>query len=294
MSAGAGTLLAARAVLDRMTALHDSLFRPTAATVGHIQREIERAAEIEQAQARFFPFHLLPPASAAPLYAAAVARDLFGARAYQITAQYTDLAAALAASFPGFDEYEMPSPYGFAWLDKPETGSGARVITWGLQPVASADSAEDGGPAGGVRLALWDDSLSLIAAVTMTEGQPGTDPAATLARRLWALMDMQMTSAEPAERGAASGYQPRPVSEAEEVRVVELRHRPAHGGSHEGSGEPGTVDWQFCWLVRGHRRRAPHGGAFKSGKASTWVHAYIKGPQDRPLKVPEVLYRLGE
>lgn len=40
------------------------------------------------------------------------------------------------------------------------------------------------------------------------------------------------------------------------------------------------VDWAWQWAVRGHWRDQPT----KEGTKLIWIHPYIKGPEDKPLK----------
>jgi hypothetical protein len=71
-----------------------------------------------------------------------------------------------------------------------------------------------------------------------------------------------------------------------DVRVITLRrvHQPS-----EPTGEHKQIDWSCQWLVRPHRRHYSNG-------TSTWVRAYIKGPDNKPLRLNDVadnvLYRL--
>lgn len=92
-----------------------------------------------------------------------------------------------------------------------------------------------------------------------------------------------------------------------EVNVVTLRRARADGDT---SGEPREIEWSCCWPVQGHHRHArlvpgaaPHhatpaaadrGHCAICGGAVTWVHGYIKGPDDKPLRVHDkTIYRLS-
>lgn len=60
--------------------------------------------------------------------------------------------------------------------------------------------------------------------------------------------------------------------------VVELRSK-----QYTGSPTPeqaNHVDWAWQWAVRGHWRDQPT----KEGSKLIWIHPYIKGPEDKPLK----------
>jgi hypothetical protein len=65
------------------------------------------------------------------------------------------------------------------------------------------------------------------------------------------------------------------------LRIVELRKRQT---LPVVPYEPRNVEWQHRWFVRAHWRqqRHPSTGAYKP----VFVHAYVKGPEGRPLLPP--------
>lgn len=60
--------------------------------------------------------------------------------------------------------------------------------------------------------------------------------------------------------------------------VVELRSKQYTRTTPEE--ESHHVDWAWQWAVRGHWRDQPT----KDGTKLIWIHPYIKGPEDKPLK----------
>lgn len=62
------------------------------------------------------------------------------------------------------------------------------------------------------------------------------------------------------------------------VRVVHLRSKSYVKTSADE--EKHQVDWAWQWAVRGHWRDQPT----KEGIKLIWIHPYIKGPEDKPLK----------
>jgi hypothetical protein len=64
-----------------------------------------------------------------------------------------------------------------------------------------------------------------------------------------------------------------------EVRVISLRRQES--APHE-AGEGRVVDWRYRWVVSGHWRKQ----AVKDGHRLTYINPYMKGPADRPLKLP--------
>lgn len=72
------------------------------------------------------------------------------------------------------------------------------------------------------------------------------------------------------------------------IRVVQLPRRSYTGQTE--SDHPG-VGWSVRWLVAGHWRRQylPSSG----GHRPTYINPYLKGPDDKPLRVPTTtLYRV--
>lgn len=62
------------------------------------------------------------------------------------------------------------------------------------------------------------------------------------------------------------------------VRVVHLRSKSYVKTTTDE--EKHQVDWAWQWAVRGHWREQPT----KEGMKLIWIHPYIKGPEDKPLK----------
>ncbi len=70
------------------------------------------------------------------------------------------------------------------------------------------------------------------------------------------------------------------LPEPEPVRVVVLRRR----GKGQVAEDSEAVNWSYRWLVTGHWRQQ----WYQSEKAHhpIWIAPYVKGPEDRPLKMP--------
>lgn len=68
-----------------------------------------------------------------------------------------------------------------------------------------------------------------------------------------------------------------------DVKIVQLRRlEPQH---EVRTGEGGTVTWSCRWTVDGHFRNQPWGKAHGDRKL-IWIMPFVKGPADRPLKIP--------
>jgi hypothetical protein len=187
----------------------------------------------------------------------------------------------------------------------------------GVQVTGWADLRRPGPwtPPGGGRPARYA-LLPLLPLLTDVIPLGGTPPSfwgggphglAYWARVLWVYMSAEITamSRDPvarAYRRRAAG-----VLRQAEVNVVTLRRART---ASDTSGEPREIEWSCCWPVQGHHRHsrlvpgaAPHhatpaaadrGHCAICGGAVSWVHGYIKGPDDKPLRVHDkTIYRLS-
>lgn len=68
------------------------------------------------------------------------------------------------------------------------------------------------------------------------------------------------------------------------VQVVQLRRtEPRQLGVQEDvNGEAQIVDWNWQWTVKGHVRQQFY--ATLNEHLPVWIHPYVKGPEDKPLK----------
>ena len=64
------------------------------------------------------------------------------------------------------------------------------------------------------------------------------------------------------------------------VHVVQLRRAESHEYAAPGSHE--QIDWSCRWVVGGHWRNH----AVKDGHKLMYILPYVKGPEDKPLRVP--------
>lgn len=65
------------------------------------------------------------------------------------------------------------------------------------------------------------------------------------------------------------------------LRVIRLRTPEKRAGTDDHA----AVDWQYRWLVRGHWRQQFHPS--DQSHRPVWITPYVKGPDDKPLKVPD-------
>jgi hypothetical protein len=85
-------------------------------------------------------------------------------------------------------------------------------------------------------------------------------------------------------RKRAERYQIEPM-----VKVVRLRRYTKEGGeTQQAVHEDREIEWTCQWVVRGHWREQAYGPHY-SLRRPVWITPYIKGPEDKPLRVvPEV------
>jgi hypothetical protein len=64
------------------------------------------------------------------------------------------------------------------------------------------------------------------------------------------------------------------------VRVVQLRRSEPNSRLDVRTHQP--VDWSCRWIVGGHWRNQP----YKDSTKLIYIMPYVKGPEDKPLRVP--------
>lgn len=262
--------------------------------------------------------HLHPSVSLKNLdpWMASLGSDLAGATTYQVTAEMVNLAEALAENNPDIGRIareDLPSPWGFMWLDKPiprpsvEDGELdpllMHAVSWAMVP-SMVTQIGIGGPVTrmpAIRVREWgyNDATNVRPRPLHLMGQatiPITGGVYTNLKEhwhvhmLWVLMGMEITAISTELPGRQGAKRAKNLKH-KLVNVVTLR-RPEHGKA-KPSATPRHIDWTCTWIVRGHYRKAPHGGTFADGRETTWVRPYLKGPDGAPLRSADILYRLA-
>jgi hypothetical protein len=259
-----------------------------------------------------------------------IARGLFTAPTYQVTAPMCEVAEAMyeqTAQVNGHIEAaDLPSETGFLWLDKPfirrdASGEsyGTRAVSWQPQSLR-----RDGGdPEDGVRITLWADTtldpdIRIVAPLLMvmsvvvpfgadfggTSGD-GVPMPLHYVHAVWMLAGTEVAATDRGEVNRATRKRAVKSIRHDLVTVITLRR-----GRHDSDREAGhaDIDWSCRWIVHGFWRHQwghgtighPHGGqpgpdglCLACGARITWVRPYVKGPDDRPLKATQTLYRLS-
>ncbi len=128
---------------------------------------------------------------------------------------------------------------------------------------------------------------------------------------LWAFMDTDIVTSPRQDIPRAFRRRAERVLKEPAVRVVALRRvTPAMPCGEADEMAHREADWSVRWVVQGHYRHledyeglSHHAAPDYTEKAKkcalcgsriTWVHAYIKGPEGKPLRVySDTVYRLS-
>lgn len=114
-----------------------------------------------------------------------------------------------------------------------------------------------------------------------------TDPTLRWLVTMWRLMQQPLTSVEKEFPSRQMRRQlERKNAKDRHVSVITLRRKPERG---HGDSE---VQWSHRWLTRGHWRRQPYKEDGETVYRHIWIHAHLKGPEDKPLLVREHVYSL--
>ncbi len=105
----------------------------------------------------------------------------------------------------------------------------------------------------------------------------------TLAALAWLGQKVLVNGEGHIERHRRKDFNKRTGQELTNVRVISLRkaERAAAVG-----GETHSVEWSCRWTVDGHWRNQPV-GVGHAERRLTWIHPFVKGPDDKELRVPK-------
>ncbi len=92
-----------------------------------------------------------------------------------------------------------------------------------------------------------------------------------------------VSKAEKADRASR-----RRVHDDRLIQVIELRATESNPSEALGN----TIEHDFRWMVRGHWRKQPYGP--KRGLVKPiWISPYVKGPDDKPVKINTRLFEVA-
>jgi hypothetical protein len=206
----------ARKVLDAQTALHDEYAHPSELLTEYITgfarsvagghtgggkiltdldgkpHDPEQMGSREVADWMFHPYRPDYGGINARTWCTEIAKDLFQARTYQVTSEMMDVVSATYNKVEAGDtaiitEWDLPSPYGFVWLDKPLTimDQGMlqlreRAFSWGITTMNIRIGGRDVSEVG-LRICTWthrDDDLADPETLAERKRRLGIDQAA--------------------------------------------------------------------------------------------------------------------
>lgn len=235
-------------------------------------------------------------------------QTLSGADPYFVTGPICSLIMVGAESLPDLPigDIDIPGVLGFVYLSKPSAGIGA--FSWRKMSRKDEDPTgrkwEFGGPNPNAFLVTTYSSIpsgywslgSLTWDFLYGWGKGWQDSAENMTENMGDSMMEQrrfiqayftflsqplvMRSVAPIQRqarkrAAAAGL------EAPLLRIVSLRH-PVR----QGTGKNQPREWNWQWIVKGHWRNQWY-PSLQAHKLK-WIESYVKGPEDKPLKRPNI------
>jgi hypothetical protein len=346
---GAWPVTPARLVLDTHISLYEAYKSPGEKlrwyTGQFMQDTMDEAERQNVPQAWGYMFW---PARTGEEFTSLIARQLYVSPTYQVTAEMVDAVTGtyenVVSRIGHIEERDLPTPSGFAWLDKPmgfpdDKGiTMYRAVSWSSQPMEFMSGFREEERWAGVRVSCWavpEDNLQAFPGDTVAElrklgplvlahsaiipfGQRfatrklGEDPATMddahrWAHCLWLWLQAEITvtrAAPPEDVGRGARRRAQRSLKHDRVNVVILRRASK---AADPSGLHRDVDWSCRWPVQGHDRhldkyegprhhaipRGPDKRCAACDSRTTYVHAFIKGPEGLPLKSAEQLYRLA-
>jgi hypothetical protein len=136
-------------------------------------------------------------------------------------------------------------------------------------------------------------------------GEDGIPEPLHYIHAVWLLLGTEIAAAGRGDVGRGTRRRVLKSIRHDQVTVITLR-RPVH--DRDTPGGQRDIDWSCRWIVRGfwrhlggygtigHRHEGQGNGrghCQACGGRVTWVRPYVKGPDDRPLKATQTLYRLS-
>lgn len=188
------------------------------------------------------------------------------------------------------DLLPIPLPMWMTWpellrMESPdETGVGpVPYLVRGvlISPYRGGLKIETVGRRLGVR---WAHSMVIPAGSRFPGDLP---PHCHLPLALVAFLGAKFVTIGPEPRPMAGGGKIEPPArpDSDEPRFVRLREmRTPSGGQDLGGEGRGGPDWKHRWMVSRHLRLQPYPSTGE--RRWIWIDPYIKGPSDKPLRVP--------
>lgn len=165
--------------------------------------------------------------------------------------------------------------------------SGRIEAVFGRWGFVGAEWLRDRQPLGTAQTTLRPEQIDKLVSEGVAEPSDYTNATRYL-HALWLLLGQTITEVADETRhltkkqAARIGKAPIP-GRVSVIRLRRVDYGRRHGESH--------VEWQRRWLVRGHWRWQPCGPG-RTERVRIWISPYVKGPEDKPLVVPDKVYSL--
>jgi hypothetical protein len=193
--------------------------------------------------------------------------------------------------------HDLPSSRGWWWFDTPPGGGDMKALAWLIQPDAIdvlVFVLEDRAAPRLWAHFFWKPGTSVDDFLSLAQGErPDLDWNSVqtglvldtgrllLAGLAWLQQRILCMSSGHIERHRrkqmAREYDaPMPS----DVKVIQLRRTESQSRPPSEGGE--AVDWSCRWIVNGHWRNQP----YKDERKLIYIMPFVKGPDDKPLKVP--------
>ncbi len=247
----------------------------------------------------------LPGPYANPQVRDDLAAGLESARLYWIDPEFTTLAEHAAGQLPdtGIDPDDPPAPSGLIVWAQPVTNRQVAAASWSIDNHTGscriACYRSIGGGLDGPALQQLREQVGWLAPTRLVEVAPRKvlapgGPAAPLLAT-WLLIAQKAAEAVPVELDKATrrayARQQRPAPEVHLVRIRTRADSRAPAGAVGGSGR-GRAPLQEREWVGGHWKQQAYGPG-RSQRRLTYVAAYLRGPDNKPIRASSTVRVLG-
>jgi hypothetical protein len=234
-----------------------------------------------------------------------LAHGLLAARLYWIDPEFTTLTEHAAAHLPQMrpELGALPADSGLLVWAQPVTHRQVAAASWTVDHATGTCRIvcyrHIGTGLNGPALQRVREQIGRLVPTRLIQATPGHalphgGPAAPLVAT-WLLIAQKAVETLPAkvDRATRRAYQ-RQARPAPEVRIVRIKPRPTRRGNttHGGDGSRGRGQLQQREWVGGHWKHQAHGPK-RGQRRLIYVHPYIRGPQNAPLRPASTVRVLG-
>lgn len=106
----------------------------------------------------------------------------------------------------------------------------------------------------------------------------------------WLLMSQTFVNVTETSIGRPVRERKGKTKKPPKVKIIALRKQTTKP-TNNNNGDPTPANFDYRFIVRGHWRMQPYGPGRKRVRP-VWIAPFIKGPEDKPLKVVDKVYHL--